>query len=122
MGGPDRDHGLDPLLDLDGQTFFVDEDGRYWVKFDVRTCPVSDERPHGIRYSLTLHGPKGERLVGIDNAHPVSGVAGQARKAHQRVDHKHRLENVKPYGYRDAVPLLADFWREVDDVLKGLKT
>jgi hypothetical protein len=29
------------------------------------------ERRHGLRYSLTLHGPGGDRLVGFDNAHSV---------------------------------------------------
>ena len=33
-------------------------------------------------------------------------------------DHRHRLARVKPYGYRDAATLLADFWSEVDVVLK----
>jgi hypothetical protein len=34
----------------------------------------SKERPHGLRYSLTLHGPGGKRLVGFDNAHGVAAV------------------------------------------------
>ena len=62
---------MDVLLDLDGQVFVVDPDGGYWVKFTVTRIPVSAEKPHGIDYSLTLHGPDGERLVGFDNAHPV---------------------------------------------------
>jgi len=38
----------------------------------VTRVPSSREKPHGIDYSLTLHGPDGERLVGFDNAHPVA--------------------------------------------------
>ena len=34
MTTPDRDPGLDTLLDLHGQTLFVDEAG-HWVKFAV---------------------------------------------------------------------------------------
>ena len=34
MTAPDRDPGLDTLLDLHGQTLFVDEIG-HWVKFVV---------------------------------------------------------------------------------------
>jgi hypothetical protein len=34
--------------------------------------PASAEKPHGLDYSLTLHGPDGEWLVGFDNAHPVA--------------------------------------------------
>jgi hypothetical protein len=59
------------LLDLDGQVLVVDPEGSYWVRFVVTLVPVSPERPHGIDYSLTLHGPDGSRLIGFDNAHPV---------------------------------------------------
>ena len=33
-------------------------------------------------------------------------------------DHKHRLKTVRTYAYRDAAALLADFWHDVDAVLK----
>jgi hypothetical protein len=66
-----RDPTLDVLLDLDGQVFVVDAEGRHWVRFVVTRVPVAPEKPHGLDYSLTLHGPNGERLVGFDNAHPV---------------------------------------------------
>ena len=32
---------------------------------------MSSEKPHGLDYSLALHGPDGERVVGFDNAHPI---------------------------------------------------
>ena len=67
-----RDPTLDVLLDLDGQILVVDPEGGHWVGFVVRRVPVTPEKPHGIDYSLTLHGPDGERLVGFDNAHPVA--------------------------------------------------
>jgi hypothetical protein len=79
----------------------------------VTRVPVSPEKPHGIDYSLTLHGPKGERLVGLGNAHPVGR---QRRSAPQ--DHRHRLRSIRPYEYRDAATLLADFWEAVDAVLR----
>jgi hypothetical protein len=108
-----RDPGLDTLLDLDGTVLVVDPDGRHWVKFVVTRVPVTPEKPHGLDYSLTLHGPSGERLVGFDNAHPV----GRQRRGEPQ-DHRHRLRTVRPYDYRDAGTLLADFWGEVDAVLK----
>lgn len=64
-----RDPGLDALLELDGQVLVVDPDGGHWEKFVARQVPVSPQKPHGLDYSLTLHGPSGERLVGFDNAH-----------------------------------------------------
>jgi hypothetical protein len=113
-----RDPSLDALLDLDGQILVVDPQGHYWVRFVVRRVPPSAARPHGLDYALTLHGPGGERLVGFDNAHAVrmrAGPGGGRRKAR---DHRHRLQTVRPYDYRDAATLLADFWEEVDVVLK----
>ena len=55
-----RDPTLDVLLDLDGQVFVVDPEGGHWVRFVVTRVPVAPEKPHGLDYSLTLHGPDGE--------------------------------------------------------------
>ena len=63
-----RDPTFDVLLDLDGQVLVVDPNGGYWVRFIVTRVAPSPEKPHGIDYSLTLHGPDGERLVRFDNA------------------------------------------------------
>ncbi len=84
-----RDPCLDLLLDLDGQILIVDEKGEYWVKFNVREVPVTEERPHGLHYSLTLHGKNNERLVGFDNAHSIRQSAGPSGKAPVKFDHKH---------------------------------
>lgn len=114
----ERDPSLDALLDLDGQVLVVDPDTRHWVRFSVRRVPVSEAKPHGLDYTLTLHGPDGDRLVGFDNAHPVAASSGPGRKRGRAHDHKHRLHTVRPYDYRDAATLLADFWAEVDAVLR----
>ena len=106
-----RDPTLDTLLDLHGQVLVIDEAG-YWVRFVVHQVPTTAEKPHGLDYSLTLHGPDGARLVGFDNAHQVEGK----RRAEQ--DHKHRLRTVRPYDYRDAGALVADFWAEVEAVMR----
>jgi hypothetical protein len=108
-----RDRGLDTLLDLDGLTLVVDPEGGHWVRFVVTRVPATAERPHGLDYSLTLHGRSGERLAGFDNAHPVG-----KKKRGDPQDHRHRIRAVKPYDYTDAATLLADFWTEVDAVLK----
>ncbi|MGA2570821.1 MAG: DUF6516 family protein [Terracidiphilus sp.] len=108
-----RDPAFATLLDLNGITLVVDPEGRYWVRFVVNQVPATPEKPHGLDYSLTLHGPNGERLVGFDNAHPV----GRRRRGDPQ-DHRHRIRTVWAYEYRDAAALLADFWTEVDKVLK----
>lgn len=113
-----RDGTLDTLLDLDGQVFIVDEAGEYWVKFRVRRVAMSPERPHGLDYSLTLHGKNSERLIGFDNAHGVRQSARPGGAGDVEYDHKHSLQSVRPYRYRDAAELLADFWAEVDRVLR----
>ena len=108
-----HDPALDTLLDLNGLTLVIDPEAGYWVRFVVTQVPVVPEKPHGLNYSLTLHGPSGERLVGFDNAHPVG-----TQKRGQPQDHRHCLRTVGPYEYSDAATLLADFWTEVDVVLK----
>jgi hypothetical protein len=101
------------LLELDGQVFVVDPEGGHWVRFVVTQVPVSAEKPHGLDYSLTLHGPDGQRLVGFDNAHPVmQQQRGEAQ------DHHHRLRTIRSYDYQDAATLLRDFWTMVDTVLR----
>ena len=117
MTTPDRDPGLDTLLDLHGQTLFVDDAG-HWVKFIVVRTEVTPERPHGLSYSLTLHAPDGERLVGFDNAHPVRKRRGPGTRRRRESDHRHRLRTVGPYEYRDAAMLVEDFWKEVDAALR----
>jgi Family of unknown function (DUF6516) len=108
-----RDPTLDVLFELDGQVLVVDPEGGHWVRFVVTRVPVSLEKPHGLDYSLTLHGPGGERLIGFDNAHPIGG-----RKRRGAHDHRHRLRTIRAYEYRDAATLIADFWGTVDAVLR----
>jgi hypothetical protein len=114
----EHDPSLDTLLDLHNQVLVVDPDGGHWVRFNVRRVPVSESKPHGLDYSLTLHGPNGERLVGFDNAHAVRIRSGPGGKAATAFDHKHRLKTVRHYEYRDAANLLEDFWSEVDSVMR----
>ena len=118
MSWQDRDPGAEVLLDLDGQVFVVDAKGGYWVRFSVNRVASTPERPHGLKYSLTLHGPDGSRLIGFDNAHPVRESRGPGGKSRGHLDHKHRLETVRPYRFKDAATLIEDFWAEVDKLLR----
>lgn len=108
-----RDPSLDTLLDLDGQVLVIDESG-YWVKFVVRQVPATADKPHGLDYTLTMHGPDGARLVGFDNGHHVAGK--RTRPAAK--DHRHRLRTVRPYDYQDAGSLVEAFWAEVESVMR----
>ncbi len=115
----DRDHGLETLLDLDG--VIINQDNGYWIKFVVSKTDVTKERPHGLRYSLTLHDKYGKRLMGFDNAHAVK--LPKKYKYSGRVvefDHLHRnsLDKGIPYEFKDAYQLIQDFFKKVDEILK----
>ena len=51
---------------------------------------------------------------------PIRCPRNAARPAERglRYDHRHRFKTIRPYEYRDAATLLADFWEQVDAVLK----
>lgn len=70
---------------------------------------ASDVRPHGIKYSFTLHDVDGSRLLGYDNAHGV----GRALT----YDHRHRFRRTKElvsYEFRGADELICDFFVAVE--------
>jgi hypothetical protein len=108
-----RDYTLDGLFELDGEIFVVDPNGDYWVKFMVKRVKTTPEKPHGLDYSLTLHGPSNERIVGYDNDHPVPPTRWGDPQ-----DHRHTHRGAKPYIYLDAAALLEAFWADVDRVLR----
>lgn len=113
--------GLEYLLGLDGN-IEVQNDAGYWVKMEVSSVDVTAERPHGIRYSLTLHAPDNTRLIGFDNAHSVRPAGSSFKHAGKRFpyDHRHRhaLDAGVLYEFDTAYQLVNDFYAEVDRVLK----
>jgi len=86
----ERDPGFDEHFALDGVVLVVDPFGNHWVKFVVKRVAPSNERPHGVGYSLTLHAADGERLVGFDNAHTVDIGSGPSRRTSATRDHRRR--------------------------------
>jgi hypothetical protein len=86
----DKDVGLRTLLDLSGHV--IDQEDGYWIKIEAWEVGRSDDIPHGIRYSLTLHALGGRRILGYG------------------------------YEFKDANQLLSDFFVEVDAVLKEVKS
>ena len=71
------EHELAYLLDFDGAIYLFDEG--YWVKIEVKRTTPTPQRPHGLSYSLTLHDPRGVRLLGFDNATACLGEAAATR-------------------------------------------
>lgn len=115
-----RDTGLDTLLGLDGS--IIDQGDGYWIHIKVRLLEQpSEERPHGISYSLTLHDPSNRRILGFDNAHAIKRT-GRKKYSGRRLEYDHRHRGLKdkgaPYEFVDAYQLPEDFVIEVDKVLK----
>ena len=83
---------------------------RWWfvngwsIRFQVRRAEVTEGKPHGIKYSFTLHDVDGTRILAFDNAHSIP-----MRTEH---DHWHKFRNMGkrvPYAFIDGDTLLADF-------------
>lgn len=88
---------------------------RYWlmngwsIRFRIVVVEESDARPHGIKYSFTLHDIDGTRLLGFDNAHGIPRC--------ETYDHHHRFRNPRqllPYDFRGADELICDFFTAVE--------
>lgn len=117
-----EDPGIAVLLDLHEQ--IIDQGNGYWIKIEAWQVEITQDIPHGIRYSLTLHEPYGKRVLGYDNSHAVKPPK-KFKYAGTRLayDHKHRYGSDQgvPYEFRDAHQLLTDFFMEVDRVLEEIR-
>ena len=105
-----------PLLELDGTICEVGNG--YWVKFEAALVPANDARPAGLKYSLTMHSPTGQRLGGYDNAHAVRVGSGPGCAKGPPNDHLHKGRSTARYPYVDAARLVADFWCLVREIMR----
>jgi len=112
------EHTLEFLLDFNGRIHRYA--GGYWLKFEITQGEKSEERPHGLSYSFTLHGPDNKRLVGFDNAHSVPAKGSRFKKHPKAADHWHRTgtDEGRPYEFKGAETLISDFFDEVERMLK----
>ncbi|MBI2790413.1 MAG: hypothetical protein HYX61_00530 [Gammaproteobacteria bacterium] len=107
-------HTLDTLLDLEGQ--IIAFDNGCWAKFEAKRITKSDNRPHGVKYSLTFHNRNGDRIIGYDNAHKIPGKDDDSE-----FDHKHHIRHgkrIKEYTYVTAAKLVEDFFKDIDKFLE----
>jgi hypothetical protein len=113
---PDE-HTLKFLLAFDGRVHYLQQG--YWLKFEIRKITPGPERPHGLRYSFTLHHPNGSRLIGFDNAHGIPAKGSRFKPQDVRHDHWHRFadDSGVPYAFTTAEQLLFDFEKAVADEL-----
>jgi uncharacterized protein DUF6516 len=113
--GPE--YALEFLLAFDGHRHHYPEG--YYAKFEIKRTELTAARPHGLRYSFTLHGPDGARLIGFDNAHAIPPVGSRFKERSAAMDHWHRTENDsgRPYQFVSAEKLIEDFFDEIERVL-----
>ncbi len=92
---------------------------RYWlsngwsIRFRVAEIEASAVRPHGIKYSFTLHDHDGSRLLGFDNAHGVPRA--------ETYDHRHRFRRTQQlvaYEFQGADQLICDFFAAVEQACR----
>lgn len=55
------DAGIENLIDLNGS--ILEQEHGYWIKLEAWRVEATEQIPHGIRYSLTLHEPHGHRVL-----------------------------------------------------------
>lgn len=96
-------------------------DSGYWTRFEVRRVTPTPQRPHGIRYSLTLHDRRNKRVLGFDNAHAVRDERkGRFQARRVQWDHMHDRDRISHYQFHSAEALLEDFWSAVDEMLRSV--
>ena len=117
LGSFARQPILEFLLGFDGRIHYLERG--YWLKFEVKRMDPTPERPHGLRYSLTLHDPDGNRLMGFDNAHGVQPQGSRFQKPGIEHDHWHRVidDEGRPYQFTTVSQLISDFFTEARQVL-----
>lgn len=109
------DFDLETLLNLNGEMFPM-ENG-CWTKFEAFRVGPSQQIPHGISYSLTLHDKNNRRVIGFDNAHAIKPKRKKYGARKVTWDHKHQQEKVFSYEFETAGQLLGDFWEAVEAYL-----
>ena len=117
MPDPIPEYQLEYLLAFDQRTHHFEMG--YWVKFEVSRVAETEQRPHGLSYSFTLHAPDGRRLMGFDNAHGVPEAGSRFKRRSAANDHWHRTgdDPGRPYRFKDVETLIDDFFDEVERVL-----
>ena len=102
--------GLPPPTIITGTPILEEDElgavGPRIAGFSLDTCWAGRRRArNAAKKSKGIRGP------GDSPAGPLPGN----RRSY---DHKHRFWSIRPYEFEDAGTLLADFWQEVDAVLK----
>lgn len=120
MTDDNNDVELLPLLNLDGYSYWHED--KFWFKFEARKVEKNEHRPHGIKYSITLHDRNNTRILGFDNAHNIKKRGPRPKKYSGRVvtwDHVHKETKVERYLFTSASQLIEDFYKAADKIIYG---
>jgi len=83
---------------------FRDDNGNI-IEVKMWQVTPSTEKPHGYKYSL-VYIVKGKRVIGYDNAEGKG-------------DHRHYMDNIKQYQFKDLRSLSKDFYRDIEKYKEG---
>jgi len=83
---------------------FRDDNGNI-IEVKMWQVTPSTEKPHGYKYSL-VYIVKGKRVIGYDNAEGKG-------------DHRHYMDNIEQYQFKDLRSLSEDFYRDVEKYKEG---
>jgi len=111
-------NNLENLLNLHGEVFPMDNG--YWVKFEAYLVEASTSIPHGVKYSLTLHDKRNNRVIGYDNAHSFKSSKKYGAKK-ETYDHIHKQMNIISYELESASQLIEDFWTSAEFYMENNK-
>lgn len=106
-----KDRTIDYLLELHGIRYVIDDSLGFWVKFEAQQVDPTSDRPHGIKYSLSLHDSTNKTIMKFDNSHAIEHGHKHYVSPERVFDHWHRDHSDKgrPYHYENAAKLLKDF-------------
>jgi hypothetical protein len=105
------DEAMRRLLDFERRRYWLSNG--WSIRFRVAEIEASKVRPHGIKYSFTLHDHDGSRLLGFDNAHGVPRT--------ETHDHWHRFRRTRQpvaYAFQGADQLIGDFFAAVEQACR----
>jgi len=113
MGKEPRDHTLEYLLGYDGLIHWLDKG--YSLRFVIKKIRPTTPRPHGLRYSFTLHD--GEGAESWDSTTRIRRQSSEPNTGHLRkpsiIGIGLRAIEGRPYRFIDAETLVEDFFSEV---------
>lgn len=106
------DDDLERLLAYHRRRYWLTNGWSIWLR--VWKVEATPQRPHGLRYSFSLHDVDKERLLGFDNADRIRETVEH--------DHRHVFRSIgtrRPYHFVDGDKLLVDFFAAVNTACRS---